>query len=94
MNGALYVRAGSIVRPGPAVQNTGERGDGSLTLHVFTARMDAFLVYEDDGVSRPLSATAPMRACRSPGNEDAHRLTNRRARRVIIGHGRTAHQFM
>jgi len=49
---AALVRAGSIVPTGPAVQNTGERGDGSLTLHVFTGADDAFSLYEDDGVSR------------------------------------------
>jgi len=48
----LYVRAGSIVPSGPAIQNTGERGDGSLTLHVFTGADGAFSHYEDDGVSR------------------------------------------
>jgi alpha-D-xyloside xylohydrolase len=48
----LYVRAGSIVPTGPAVQTTGERGDGSLTLHVFTGANGAFSLYEDDGTSR------------------------------------------
>ena len=48
----LFVRAGSIVPTGPAVQNTSEHGDGSLTLHVFTGANGAFSLYEDDGVSR------------------------------------------
>jgi len=48
----LYVRAGSIVPTGPAIQATSERGDGSLTLHVFTGADGAFSLYEDDGVSR------------------------------------------
>jgi alpha-D-xyloside xylohydrolase len=48
----LYVRAGSIVPTGPAIQATSERGDGSLTLHVFSGADGAFSLYEDDGVSR------------------------------------------
>jgi len=48
----LYVRAGSILPTGPAIQHTGERGDSSLTLHVFTGANGAFTLYEDDGVSR------------------------------------------
>jgi alpha-D-xyloside xylohydrolase len=48
----LFVRAGSIVPTGPAVQSTSEHGDSSLTLHVFTGADGAFSLYEDDGTSR------------------------------------------
>jgi alpha-D-xyloside xylohydrolase len=48
----LFVRAGSIVPTGPALQSTAERGDGSLTLNVYTGADGSFSVYEDDGTSR------------------------------------------
>jgi alpha-D-xyloside xylohydrolase len=48
----LYVRAGSIVPTGPAIQFTAEPTDGALTLHVFTGADGQFSLYEDDGVSR------------------------------------------
>jgi alpha-D-xyloside xylohydrolase len=47
----LYVRAGSIVPTGPAVQWTGEQPDGEIVLHVFTGADGSFSLYEDDGVS-------------------------------------------
>ena len=48
----LFVRAGAILPTGPAVQNTADRRDPTLTLHVFTGADGAFTLYEDDGVSR------------------------------------------
>jgi alpha-D-xyloside xylohydrolase len=48
----LFVRAGSIVPTGPAVQSTAERGDSSLTLNVYTGADGSFSLYEDDGTSR------------------------------------------
>jgi alpha-D-xyloside xylohydrolase len=48
----LYVRAGSILPVGPAIQHTAERTDGSLSLHVFTGANGRFSLYEDDGTSR------------------------------------------
>jgi alpha-D-xyloside xylohydrolase len=48
----LFVRAGSIVPTGPAVQSTVDRGDGSLMLDVYTGADGSFSVYEDDGTSR------------------------------------------
>ena len=48
----LFVRAGSILPTGPAVQSTADRCDPTLTLHVFTGADGAFTLYEDDGVSR------------------------------------------
>jgi alpha-D-xyloside xylohydrolase len=48
----LFVRAGSIVPTGPAVQSTADRGDGSLMLNVYTGADGSFSVYEDDGTSR------------------------------------------
>ena len=48
----LYVRAGSILPVGPAIQYSGQPTDGSLTLHVFTGANGSFSLYEDDGTSR------------------------------------------
>lgn len=47
----LYVRAGSIVPTGAAVQWTGEQPDGPIVLHVFTGANGSFSLYEDDGLS-------------------------------------------
>ena len=43
----LFVRAGSIVPIGPAVQYTSENLDGPITLHVYTGADGAFDLYED-----------------------------------------------
>jgi alpha-D-xyloside xylohydrolase len=48
----LFVRAGSIVPTGPAIQHTGQGKDGPITLHVYTGADGSFSLYEDDGVSR------------------------------------------
>jgi alpha-D-xyloside xylohydrolase len=48
----LFVRGGSIVPTGPAIEHTGEGRGGPLTLHVFAGADGAFSLYEDDGVSR------------------------------------------
>ncbi|QIK79930.1 DUF5110 domain-containing protein [Sphingomonas piscis] len=48
----VFVRAGSIVPTGPALQSTAERSDGSLTLNVYTGANGSFSLYEDDGTSR------------------------------------------
>lgn len=47
----LYVRAGSIIPTGPAVQWTGEQPDGPIVLHVYTGANGEFSIYEDDGLS-------------------------------------------
>ena len=47
----LFVRAGSIVPTGPAIQYTAEDKGGPLTLNVYTGADGSFSVYEDDGVS-------------------------------------------
>jgi alpha-D-xyloside xylohydrolase len=47
----LFVRAGSIVPIGPAVQYTSENLDGPITLHVYAGADGAFDLYEDDGAS-------------------------------------------
>lgn len=47
----LFVRAGSIVPIGPAVQHTGENLAGPITLFVYTGADGAFELYEDDGAS-------------------------------------------
>ncbi|HEU0100365.1 MAG TPA: TIM-barrel domain-containing protein [Allosphingosinicella sp.] len=47
----LFVRAGSIVPIGPAIQHSGEAPDGPITLNVYTGADGAFSVYEDDGIS-------------------------------------------
>jgi alpha-D-xyloside xylohydrolase len=48
----LFVRAGSIVPTGPAIQFTGNNSHAPLTLNVYTGADGSFSVYEDDGVSR------------------------------------------
>jgi alpha-D-xyloside xylohydrolase len=48
----LFVRAGSIVPTGPAIQHTKEGQGGPITLHVYTGADGSFSIYEDDGVSR------------------------------------------
>ena len=47
----LFVRAGSIVPIGPAVQYTSENLGGPITLYVYTGADGAFELYEDDGAS-------------------------------------------
>ena len=48
----LFVRAGSIVPTGPAVQFTGNDTHSALTINVYTGADGSFSLYEDDGVSR------------------------------------------
>ncbi|HET7605875.1 MAG TPA: TIM-barrel domain-containing protein [Sphingomicrobium sp.] len=48
----LFVRAGSIVPTGPAIQHTGEDKGGPVTLNVYTGADGGFSLYEDDGTSR------------------------------------------
>ncbi|MDE2450979.1 MAG: DUF5110 domain-containing protein, partial [Gammaproteobacteria bacterium] len=45
----LFVRAGSIVPVGPAIQYTGEKPDAPLTLLVYTGANGHFTLYEDQG---------------------------------------------
>jgi alpha-D-xyloside xylohydrolase len=47
----LFVRAGSIVPTGAAIQHVGEQPGGPIVLHVFTGVDGVFSLYEDDGVS-------------------------------------------
>jgi alpha-D-xyloside xylohydrolase len=47
----LFVRAGSILPTGAALQHVGAQPDGPILLHVFTGADGAFSLYEDDGVS-------------------------------------------
>ena len=48
----LFVRVGSIVPVGPAVQHTGNNSHSPVTLYVYTGANGSFSLYEDDGVSR------------------------------------------
>jgi alpha-D-xyloside xylohydrolase len=48
----VFVRAGSIVPTGPAIQHTREGKNGPITLHVYTGASGSFSLYEDDGTSR------------------------------------------
>ncbi|HYC96112.1 MAG TPA: TIM-barrel domain-containing protein, partial [Sphingomicrobium sp.] len=50
----LFVRAGSIIPTGPAIQHTKDPQTrlGPITLHVYTGADGEFSIYEDDGVSR------------------------------------------
>jgi alpha-D-xyloside xylohydrolase len=45
----LFVRAGSIVPTGPAIEYTDQRLDGPITLFVYAGANGAFDLYEDDG---------------------------------------------
>ena len=47
----VYVRAGSILPTGPAIQYTAEKLDGPLTLIVYTGADGVFSLYEDQGVN-------------------------------------------
>jgi len=48
----LFVRAGSIVPTGPAIQFTGNNTHSPLTVNVYTGADGSFSLYEDDGVTR------------------------------------------
>ncbi len=47
----LYVREGSIVPFGPAVQYTAEKPADPITLYVYTGRNASFSLYEDENVN-------------------------------------------
>jgi alpha-D-xyloside xylohydrolase len=47
----LFVRAGSIVPVGPAIQHSLESPGAPITINVFTGADGSFELYEDDGVS-------------------------------------------
>lgn len=47
----LYVREGSIVPFGPAIQYVDEKPADPIRLYVYTGRNGSFTLYEDDGVS-------------------------------------------
>ena len=57
----LFVRAGSIVPIGPAIETTSKDGAGPLTLFVYTGADGSFPLYEDDGLSRQYLAGASAR---------------------------------
>jgi alpha-D-xyloside xylohydrolase len=48
----LFVRAGSIVPVGPAIQHTGNNSHSPVTLNIYTGADGNFSLYEDDGTSR------------------------------------------
>jgi alpha-D-xyloside xylohydrolase len=48
----LFVRAGSIIPTGPAIQHTGNNSQSPVTLNVYTGADGSFSLYEDDGTSR------------------------------------------
>jgi alpha-D-xyloside xylohydrolase len=48
----LFVRAGSIVPTGPAIQYTDQDPGGPITLNVYTGADGSASVYNDDGTSR------------------------------------------
>lgn len=47
----LFVKAGSIVPLGPAIEYTGERPADTITLCVYTGADGAFTLYEDEGTN-------------------------------------------
>jgi len=48
----LFVRAGSIVPAGPAIQHTSNNSHSPITINIYTGADGSFSLYEDDGVSR------------------------------------------
>lgn len=46
----LYVKEGSIIPTGPALQHTGEVSD-NITLYVYTGKDASFTIYEDEGTN-------------------------------------------
>jgi alpha-D-xyloside xylohydrolase len=70
----LYVRAGSIVPMGPALQHTAETAEGPIELRIYPGRDAAFTLYADDGESYAYEQGAfselPM-----TWNEEARTLT-------------------
>jgi len=70
----LFVRAGSIVPTGPAIQHTGEEPDGPIVLHVFTGADGSYSLYEDDGTSEGYRKGAFSRVA-IQWNDAAHSLT-------------------
>jgi len=48
----LFVKAGSILPVGPAIQYVDEKPDGPVTFNVYTGADGTFSLYEDDGVSK------------------------------------------
>lgn len=47
----LFVREGSIVPTGPAIQHTGESLNAPIVVYVYTGADGSFEIYEDDGLS-------------------------------------------
>jgi alpha-D-xyloside xylohydrolase len=47
----LFVRSGSIIPVGPAIQHTGEKLDAPITLYVYRGANGSFELYEDDGIT-------------------------------------------
>jgi len=48
----LFVRSGSIIPIGPAIQHTGNNSHSPLALNVYTGANGSFSLYEDDGLTR------------------------------------------
>ncbi|MGD0342105.1 MAG: TIM-barrel domain-containing protein, partial [Bacteroidales bacterium] len=47
----LFVKEGSIIPVGPAIQYTDEKPADPITLYIYTGRDCAFTIYEDEGVN-------------------------------------------
>jgi alpha-D-xyloside xylohydrolase len=47
----LFVKAGSIIPLGPAIEYTGQKPDAPITLYVYAGQDGSFDLYEDDGLS-------------------------------------------
>jgi alpha-D-xyloside xylohydrolase len=67
----LFVRAGSIVPVGPAIEYTGEKPDAPITLLVYTGADGAFTLYEDEGANMDYQhgaySTIPIRYDQATG---------------------------
>jgi alpha-D-xyloside xylohydrolase len=57
----LFVRAGSILPTGPAMQYTGQKPESPITLNVYTGADGRFSLYEDDGLSNEYARGAYTR---------------------------------
>ncbi len=47
----LFLKEGSIIPVGPAIQYTGERAADTITLYVYTGKDASFTLYEDEGLN-------------------------------------------
>ena len=83
----LFVRAGSIVPTGPAIQHTAEALDGPITLNVYVGADGSFDLYQDEGTTygyeRGAFAVMPI-----AWDDASRRADHRRPPGRLSGHAR------